>query len=361
MSLLTLIRPELLAMNAYLPGDDNLVHRLHANESPESPIQREQFNLNCYPDAREQQALEETLAARYQVNSEQLVLTRGSDEAIDLLMRLFLRPGIDSIMQCPPTFPMYAFYAQLQQAAIINCPLNNEDFSLSPEQLNLQWQANCKLIMLCQPNNPTGNLLSLEAIAQICRQFSDKAMIVVDEAYIEFAEIASATSLLSTFENLIVLRTLSKAYGLAGLRLGSLIAQPQIIKVLKKVIAPYTLSTAVIKLGQQALANTAWLDRNIQNLLQERETLMEQFQQSPWISKIYPSHSNFIFLESPYARDLAAWFAQNSIAIRHFHGSLLLENKLRITVGSAVQNQLLLKTLTSFNPEGTKDAKSFIY
>src|SRR5262249_51617430 len=152
----------LITMKAYVPNGDELNCRLHANESPRSPISIADLSLNQYPDARQQQRLQEQLAKHYQIKSEQMVLTRGSDDGIDLVMRLFLRAGIDSILQCPPTFPMYAFYARLQQAEVINCPLDAvNDFNLDLQKLLALWQPNCKIIMLCQPNNPTASLLDL--------------------------------------------------------------------------------------------------------------------------------------------------------------------------------------------------------
>lgn len=351
MSALELIRPDLKTLQGYVPGGDELSCRLHANELPWSPASLRQVPLNHYPDAREVQRLEEQIANYYQVSAEQLVLTRGSDDGIDLLMRLFLRAGQDSFMQCPPTFPMYAFYARLQQAEIINCPLDaSNDFSWSLEKLFSLWQPNCKLIMICRPNNPTANLLDLASIADLCVYFKSKAVVVVDEAYIEFAQMSSATTLLSSFDNLIILRTLSKAYGLAGLRLGSVIAQPQLIKAIRNVLPPYCLSSAVIELAQQALEDKVWFSHNISYILNEREKLVAQLQASTWIEKVYSSTTNFILVASPYAQQLNAWFAELGIAVRHFAADPL-QNMLRITVGTQEQNQRLLTALNDFQPE----------
>ncbi|KTD25231.1 MULTISPECIES: histidinol-phosphate transaminase [Legionella] len=352
MSVLDLIRPDLKSLQNYKPGGDHLDCRLHANELPWCPVAFSQVPLNQYPDIRQQHQLQQLLAQYYQVSSEQLVLTRGSDDGIDLLMRLFLRPGQDCFMQCPPTFPMYEFYARLQQAEVLNCPLDaKNDFSLSIESLISFWQPHCKLIMLCRPNNPTGNALDLASIKTLCEYFQGKAIIVVDEAYIEFAQTESATELLSFFDNLIVLRTLSKAYGLAGLRLGSIIAQAQLIKAIESTMPPYTLSSAVIDLAKQALANKAWFTSKIDDILNERQGLITQLQQFPWIEKIYPSSANFILIASTNASSLAAWLAELGIAVRHF-AAAPLQNMLRITVGDSAQNQQLLAALRRFQPEG---------
>ncbi|WP_419418819.1 histidinol-phosphate transaminase [Legionella sp. D16C41] len=351
MSVMDLIRPELAQMKEYRPSSDTPIYRLHANESPWSPVKLEAVALNHYPDINEQLALQEQLAAYYQINEDQLALTRGSDDGIDFLMRLFLRPGQDSILQCPPTFPMYTFYAELQHASVINCPLNIKDnFSLSLDELFGAWQPNCKIIMLCQPNNPTGNLLPLETIATICKQFSDKAMVVVDEAYIEFAASSSATTLINDYENLIVLRTLSKAFGLAGLRLGSVIANKVVIQALQKITAPYLLSSPVIALAQQALQKPAWLIESIQQILTERERVSSFLQQLPLIEMVYPSEANFIFVKSKQAKALIDWFNQHKLAIRHFLNTPLADF-LRISIGDKAHNQILMKLLQEFSQE----------
>ncbi|CDZ79031.1 Histidinol-phosphate aminotransferase [Legionella massiliensis] len=350
MSVLNLIRPDLMTIQGYIPGGDDLAYRLHANELPWAPVSLDTVAINHYPDFRQQQRLQEQIASYYQIDSEQMLLTRGSDDGIDFLMRLFLTAGQDSFMQCPPTFPMYEFYAGLQQAKTINCPLDADNgFSLPVEKLFSLWQANCKLIMLCRPNNPTANLIDLATIAQICEQFRSKAVIVVDEAYIEFAQVPSATTLLSSFDNLIVLRTLSKAYGMAGLRLGALIAQPQLIKIMQNAMPPYTLSSPVIHLAQQALENKPWFDNKIQQIVKDREVLNAQLKQSAWIKTVYPSCTNFILVASPHAQALAAWFAELDIAVRYFAAGSL-QNMLRITVGDKNQNQRLLAALNSFQP-----------
>ncbi|HHF7344190.1 TPA: histidinol-phosphate transaminase [Legionella feeleii] len=352
MSVLNLIRPDLVTMKAYVPNGDELNCRLHANESPQSPIPFMDIPVNHYPDFRQQQLVLEQLAEHYQIPSEQMVLTRGSDDGIELVMRLFLRAGIDSILQCPPTFPMYAFYARLQQAEIINCPLDAENnFSLDLEKLLSIWKPDCKIIMLCQPNNPTANLLDLDTISHLCKHFKDNAVVVVDEAYIDFTQFPSAASLLASFDNLIVLRTLSKAYGLAGLRLGTVIAQPQLIQALKNIMPPYTLSSVVLDLAKKALTHQQWFAQNVQQILNARTQLMAELKQSPWIDIVYPSRTNFMFVRSAYASRLVTWFAEQDIAVRHFAGSPLLQNYLRISVGDESQNQRLLMALNTFRGE----------
>jgi len=321
------------------------------NELPWSPIESQDSAFNHYPTPDVLSQLHDKLANRYQVSPSALLLTRGSDEGIDLLMRLFLRPGVDSILQCPPTFSMYAFYARLQQATVIDCCLDAEGFCLNLQKMHEKWQSNCKLVMLCRPNNPTANLIELETIAQLCRYYQDKSMIVVDEAYIEFSDKKSATELIEQFDNLIVLRTLSKAYGLAGLRIGAVIAQPAIISALKTIVAPFTFSTAVIELGIRALQNDTWFEKAIQQIKTSRSQLIMGLQQFTWIECVYPSEANFILIKTRFSTALSIYFERLGIAVRCFAESSNLQQYLRITVGSDAQNQRVLAAVKSFREE----------
>lgn len=352
MPAINLIRSDLRSIPTYIPGKENPECRLHMNELPWSPSDAPDMRLNQYPALESQRQLHECLAARYQVPSSALLLTRGSDEGIDLLMRLFLQPGTDSILQCPPTFSMYAFYACLQQARVIDCPLSDADgFRLNLESMHEQWQPNCKLIMLCRPNNPTANLIELETVAQLCRHYQDRSIIVVDEAYIEFSDRMSAACLIDQFDNLVILRTLSKAYGLAGLRLGAMIAQPSLILALKTIVAPFALSTAVINLGIRALQNEHWFEEAIQQIKTSRSLLITRLRQSVWIENVYPSDANFILIKTRFTKALFSYLERLGIAVRRFTQALDLQQHLRITVGSEAQNQRLLAAVKSFRGE----------
>lgn len=349
MSVLKLIRPELKELMAYVPDYEEWDYRLHANESPWSPVSMPEVAINHYPNDKLRKKLTQQLAAMYHVKPGELVITRGSDEGIDLLMRLFIRAGKDSMLQCPPTFPLYTFYAQLQQAGIINCPLEvNGSFTFSLSKLYGSWQADCKLIMLCRPNNPTNTMIDLATISTLCEKYRDQSVIVVDEAYIEFAQSESATSLIARFDNLIVLRTLSKAYGMAGLRLGAVIAQAPLIKALKAIIPPFTLSSAVLNIAHLALKDQDWFENNIRTIISQREKLIPKLQNLPLIEAVYPSVSNFILLKIPEADKAQQWLKQHSIAVRHFPQNDALTQMLRITVGDKKQNEHLLETLMWF-------------
>jgi histidinol-phosphate aminotransferase len=227
--LLALARPEILAVKAYshaawLPS----MTRLHANEAPWRPAgDTTVAGLNRYPEPQPK-ALVERLAALYAVPAACVLATHGSDEAIDLLSRIYLRAGVDAILQCIPTFGMYQTAAYIQGAGVIEIPLQRaHDWSLDPEQLLAAWQPHVKLVYLCSPNNPTGNLLRPESLERVCRALDGKAIVVVDEAYIEWSRSGSLSSWLSRFSTLAILRTLSKAHALAGARIGALLAPPE--------------------------------------------------------------------------------------------------------------------------------------
>lgn len=241
------------------------------------------------------------------------------------------------------------FYVRLQQAELLECDLG-PNFTLSLEQLNTAWRPNCKLIMLCNPNNPTGTIVASDFIATVCETYRDHALIVVDEAYIEFADIPSATNLINQYDNLIVLRTLSKAYGLAGIRLGCVIAQSPIIETINKITAPYSISSATLGIAQKALRNKEWFVTALNKIKRERKHLTQQLKKCSWIDKVYPSQTNFILIKTPKAQELASFLAKNDIAIRQFSCNSLLHQHLRITVGGEEQNNALIDLLSSFKP-----------
>ncbi|HAT8180471.1 TPA: histidinol-phosphate transaminase [Legionella pneumophila] len=364
MSILNLVRPDLLNGQNYIPGGENARYRSHANELPWAPVTMGEHNLNYYPNISLQMDLQKQLAKRYQINSDQIVLTRGSDDGIELVSKLFLTARKDAFMQFPPTFPMYAFYVRLQQAELLQCPLDiRTNFSFTLDQIKNNWKPNCKAIMFCSPNNPTGNLVDLNLIAKTCELYENQSIIVVDEAYIEFANAPSATSLIGQFENLIVLRTLSKACGLAGLRLGCIIAQSPIIQAFNKIIAPYAISTPSMELAKRALDNSDWFTKTIEQIKSSRAWVAKELADNPIIEKIYPTETNFILIKTRFSKQLTTWLAHHGIAVRDFPPSSLLHDHLRITVGNDEQNQLLINALSSFNADvaGLNYEKDFIY
>lgn len=348
MSLLNLVRDDLLKTQDNSSSADLAKYRLHANELPWSPVTQDSLNLNCYPNQKSLNELHELMAKMYQVESNQMALTRGSDDGIDFITRLFLNPREDALMQFPPTFSMYAFYVQLQQAQLIDCALQLPKFSLSLDAIKQAWQSNCKVIMFCSPNNPTGNLIDLELIAATCKYYSKRSIVVVDEAYVEFANKQSASSLIPQHGNLVVLRTLSKARGLAGIRLGCILAQASIIKAFNNIIPPYLIPSPVIELAQKALKKSGWVSAMSERIKTGRQWLIEELAKLSFIDTIYRSESNFILLKTSYSNELSTWLASKGIAIRIFKSNPLLHQHVRITVGDEFQNQLLINAMSEF-------------
>lgn len=350
MNILNLIRSELRELSPYLPMETGNYARLHANELPWCPISGNSMRLNHYPNGQEETKLQAQLAEIYGVDTTQTLITRGSDDAIDILCRLFLDNG-DAFLEFSPTFSMYAFFVRLQQAELIQCALQKSaDFVLQREQITNAWKSNCKIIMFCSPNNPTGQIVDLELIAKTCAQYHAKSIVVVDEAYMEFSDSPSAMQLLSEFDNLIVLRTLSKGYGLAGLRLGTIIANAELIKACRTVTTPYALSTAVLSLATEALSDRKWFTKAHTVIKAQRDALLQALKPFPFIERIYPSHANFLLIQTPQAKELALFLANNGIIVRDFAENCALANCLRITVSDAVQNQLLIHSLSAFTP-----------
>ncbi len=347
--LLALARPEILTIKPYahaawLPS----LTRLHANEAPWRPAgDATAAGLNRYPEPQPA-ALIERLAALYEVPASRLLATHGSDEAIDLLSRIYLRAGTDAIMQCTPTFGMYQAAAQLQGATVIEVPLEHaRTWSLDPERLLAAWQPQVKLVYLCSPNNPTGNLLDTGAMETVCGALDGKAIVVIDEAYIEWARHPSLTAWLERFSTLAILRTLSKAHALAGARVGALIADPQLIQLARRVVPPYSLAQPAVEAALRALApqEVSASRRRIEALLAEREYLRARLMGSRLVEKVWPSDANFLLVDCRDAdRFMRASMAGGTI-VRDMRGNPALPRSLRISVGTRMQNDALLESL----------------
>lgn len=346
--ILHLVRPQVLAMQPYLPPESEEGIRLNANESPwRSEADNSIRGLNRYPDPYPE-TISARLAKMYGVDPGQLALTRGSDEAIDLLLRMFCREGVDSIVICPPTFGMYRIYAQVQGAGVIQVPLERErGFSLDPDKLLAACEENTRLVFLCSPNNPTGQLLDEEAVFRVCRELLGRAVVVVDEAYIEFADRGSLIDALEAWPNLVVLRTLSKAYGLAGARLGVLIASLEIAGLFKRVVPPYALSTPVLEAGEALLspAGLQELEQRIEETRQLRDTMAGELASLGIVRKVWPSDANFLLISVDDAAGVYAALARAGILIRNFSQEPGLENCLRITMGTPEQNKAVMAVL----------------
>ncbi|HVV68426.1 MAG TPA: histidinol-phosphate transaminase [Gammaproteobacteria bacterium] len=343
-----LIRPDLREFTAYSSARDEAKKGeiwLNANESPWENEHFAEQKINRYPE-KQPQKLINALAEIYGVKNNQLSVLRGSDEAIDLLMRLFCEAGKDAIITCPPTFGMYAVYAKLQGAKIIDIPLVPEaGFQLDMKNLVNQQHLEVKLIFLCSPNNPTGNLLCEADILQLCEHYAGKAVIVVDEAYIEFSSANSLSHYIDQYENLVILRTLSKAYGLAGARCGLLLGHSFIINWIKAIMAPYPLPAFTIHAVTQTLMKLQRLKQQIETIKTERERLATELQRLPFVKKIWPSAANFLLLETENSQKIMQACIDSGIVLRDMHGKLFLQNCIRITVGTPLENARLIEFL----------------
>jgi histidinol-phosphate aminotransferase len=344
-----LARPDIVALQAYEHAVwEPELERLHANELPwRSGADVSSAGLNRYPEPQPR-ALVERLASLYGVAANCLLVGRGSDEAIDLLIRGFCRAGQDSIVICPPTFGMYCVAARIQGADVVTVPLRADaDFALDERAILEKCTPAVKLVFLCSPNNPTGNLLSEEAILKLTRALQGRAIVVVDEAYIEFSGAQSLARRIGELPQLAILRTLSKAYGLAGARCGTLLADPEVIKLLQKVIPPY----AIAQLSMEAVLNTlapaqlALSNERLATIIAERARLMAAFETLPNVIRVWPSASNFVLVEFADAPLALARSRGARLLIRDVRGYPGLGRCLRITVGSPEQNDRLLEAL----------------
>jgi len=345
--LINLARPEIINMQAYRSARSEQMQGdiwMDANENPWD-VTNEQYNR--YPEPQPN-ILVQRLSTLYGVNTDQLLVTRGSDEGIDLLVRTFCRAGIDKVMICPPTYGMYQIASQIQNAQVVSVPLiKDNDFALDPLKIIEKWQPEIKIIFLCSPNNPTGNNLKKEDILSVCAALNGKAIVVADEAYIEFSKEESLSKQLQQYSNLVVLRTLSKAYGLAGIRCGTTLADPLIIQLLKKVIAPYPLSKSILNVVSQKLTaeNLEKTSEQISIVNAEKLRLTAFLKALPFVKKVWNSDANFILFEVTDAQKTMQHCQKNGIVLRNRSHEHQLNNCIRISIAKPSENKMLMETL----------------
>jgi histidinol-phosphate aminotransferase len=318
---------------------ESLQQGIHLDANKNPYLRDDALNRYPYPQPRH---LRQSLADLYGMCSSQLLMTRGSDEGIDLLTRVFCEANKDAIMITPPTYAMY------EVAANIKVPLESANFALNKDTLLDQLDARVKLLFLCSPNNPTGTILDTAVLIDICEALKNKVIVVLDEAYIEFSTAQSMSAFVSQYPNLVVLRTLSKAYGLAGARLGSLIANQAIINLLHKVIAPYPIPVPVERTVTKALIpkNLALVKAQIKSLCKAREEMYTFLCTLSSVDCVYPSQANFILVR---VNDALQWMASckaQQIIIRSRAQMSGLENCVRITIGTTAENKRLKEVLT---------------
>jgi histidinol-phosphate aminotransferase len=318
---------------------------LNANESAWVPVGDEGLGCNRYPEPQPA-ALVNALATLYGVRREQLLVGRGSDEAIDLLVRTFCRAGRDAILIQPPTFGMYAVCARVQDAAVVEAPLA-ADFTLDVDAVLAGLTPAVKLVFVCTPNNPAGRAAPRAAIERLLRALSGHALLVVDEAYVEFADEGSVVDLVDRHDNLAVLRTLSKAWALAGVRIGSLVANAEVIALLRRIMAPYPLPLPCVDAALRALSSLGQASacEHIGIVRAERARMQQALRQLTGVREVLPSQANFLTVRfddagAAYRRLLAA-----GIVVRDIRRYPDLGDALRITIGTPEENERVLAAL----------------
>lgn len=308
---------------------------LDANENP--------FNqpYNRYPDPL-QRELKEKIACLKGCRAEQIFLGNGSDEPIDLLFRAFCEPGQDNMVTIDPTYGMYQVAADINNIEIRKVKLK-EDYGFAADELLARADERTKLIFVCSPNNPTANLLDKAEMLKLISGFD--GLVVVDEAYIDFAPGASLLSELGQHENLVILQTFSKAWGMAGIRLGMAFASPEIIRILNKIKYPYNINI----LTQQKALELLELEEDKNNwvklLIEERQKLADDLKRFPFVVKVFPSDANFLLVKMHDARGIYEYLVENGIIVRDRSKVVLCEDSLRITVGSPEENEILIEKL----------------
>jgi histidinol-phosphate aminotransferase len=346
MSIVAIARPDIRALQPYssarMEASGGAV-LLNANESPWQATAA--AGLNRYPDPQPA-ALVARLAQLYGVEPTQVLAGRGSDEAIDLLVRAFCAARSDAIAICPPTFGMYAVSARIQGADVIEVPLTR-DFELDADALLSAVTPQTKLVFLCSPNNPTGGILPLNMIERIAAALSGRALVVIDEAYAEFAGDASAISLLPHCANIAILRTLSKAYALAGARVGALIAAADVIALLRRIQTPYPLPLPCVEAALAALAPAAREEAaaRVAIIVRERDRLASLFAALPEVRAVLPSVANFLCVRFDNAALTYRRLLARGIVVRDVGAYPGLSNCLRISIGTPQENASLLTAL----------------
>ena len=344
MTIAELARPELRALQPYEAAQqvDNTI-RLNANEAPWcSSADHFRRPLNRYPEIRPGR-LAQSLGEYFRCDPSRLLVTRGTSEAIDLLIRAFCREGKDNIVTTAPTFSMYGHYAIVQGASqrpVETLPKN--DFAIDIDVLLAACDDQTRLVFVCSPNNPTGTLVSRPDLIELLERRGERSAIVVDEAYIEFSGEASAVELLDRYPNLLVLRTLSKALAFAGARCGAVMGPVEVIRILNAIQAPYAMSTPVVECVEDALQTEA-LDEargRIAGIVEERERLMTAMSSFGFVDTVWPSAANFFLIRVTDSKTVLQRARKTGILLRDFGSSL--PDCIRITVGSRSENDRLL-------------------
>ena len=339
MNLKKLVRKNIWELKAYSSARDEFKGEasvyLDANENPH----REKYNR--YPDPR-QEAVKAKIGKIKNITSKHIFLGNGSDEAIDLIIRVFCEPGVDNIVNPDPTYGMYEVCANINNVELRKVLLD-ENFTLNADKFLAATDKNSKVVFLCSPNNPSANLFNEKEIEKVLTQFN--GIVVIDEAYIDFAPTESWITKLDKYPNLIVIQTLSKAWGLAAIRMGMAFASPEIIGLLSKVKYPYNINELAQEYALIQLDEEEEKDRWVADLLKERDVLMKLLPTLPFVEKMYPSDANYILVKVDDATTKYKKLADMGVIVRNRSSVALCKDCLRITVGTKKENEELIAAL----------------
>ena len=328
------LKPYSSAREEFKNSASNLVY-LDANENPFDT------GLNRYPDPQ-QNLVKAALAKIKNVSREQLLLGNGSDEVLDLIFRVFCEPKVDTVIVLPPTYGMYEVLANTNDVKILNISLLN-NYQPNVDEILKAQNSQTKLLFLCSPNNPTANSFNADKIETLIKKFT--GIVVIDEAYIDFSSQESWIGRLNEFPNLIVIQTLSKAYGLAGIRLGACYSSTKIISVLNKIKPPYNVNQLTQQTALKALQNSIKTNNEIAIIISERNKLKTDLEEISFIVKVYPSDANFLLVKVDNAIVRYHQLVEHKIIVRNRTNLPLCENCLRFTVGTKEENKKLMNTL----------------
>jgi len=313
------------------------------------------FNRNRYPDPH-QSELKSSISKVKNIPEQNIFLGNGSDEVIDLIFRIFTEPGKESALILPPTYGMYEVSAAINDVEIIKVQLN-ENLQPNIDAVLQSIRPNTKLAFICSPNNPTGNLINHNYIEELL--LKSNLLIIIDEAYIDFAESESWIHRLNEFPNLIVMQTFSKAWGLANIRIGMAFASPEIVELMSRIKPPYNISGISQEMALLALSNVDAKELMVSKLIFERDRLINEFASIPIIEKIYPSDANFLLIKVSNPKDIYEYLIYNGIVVRDRSSQALCEGCLRVTVGSHSENDHLIKLLRLYpNPVSALDIEN---
>jgi len=337
-----LVRPNIAALKPYSSAREEFKDKISSQmiflDANENPFEN---GVNRYPDPQ-QKVVKSLLSNIKNIPTENILLGNGSDEVLDLIFRAFCEPNQDNIITLPPTYGMYEVLANTNAIDVLSVELDHNFQPKVDDILNIQ-NSNSKLLFLCSPNNPTANSFDASKIEKLLINF--RGIVVIDEAYIDFSEDQSWLSKLSNFPNLIVTQTLSKAYGMAGIRLGICFASNKIISILNKIKPPYNVNQLTQQKAIQRLEKQEDIQNEIQNIISERNQLIKKLASVNWIKTIYPTQANFVLVKVDNATKRYNQLVRKGIVVRNRTNQPLCKNCLRFTVGISEENEKLIETL----------------